>query len=178
MDEIKTLAGPAHVYQSTKTFCHNVGLSAAFRQWRAESHCKYLHGYALEIKFTFESRELDVRNWVVDFGSLKSLKTMLEWTFDHKTLVAKDDPLIDEFRRLDLIGLIQMVEVPATGCEAFARMIYESTRIWLEDNGYYPRCNLVEVEVREHGGNSAIYKAFEPVLIQPVIREEVGSQSS
>ena len=74
-------------YKSTKTYGHELGLSCCFRQWRAESHCRLLHGYALSIRLVFEAEELDVRNWVVDFGSLKSLKQMFVDTFDHKLLV-------------------------------------------------------------------------------------------
>jgi 6-pyruvoyltetrahydropterin/6-carboxytetrahydropterin synthase len=149
------------MYISTKTFGHEVGLSAAFRQWKAESHCRFLHGYALAVKFVFEAQELDHRNWVVDFGSLKGLKSWLEDTFDHKTLVAEDDPQMDYFNALDAQGIIQMVVVPATGCEKFAEMIFECTEVWLKDNGYAPRVRLLSVEVREHGANSAIYTRLE-----------------
>lgn len=143
-------------FQSTKTYNHAIGLSAAFRQWRADSHCKFIHGYALAVKFTFEAAELDRRNWVVDFGSLKSLKGWLEDTFDHKLLVAEDDPHIDYFRAMDGV-LWQLRVVPATGCEKFAELIYGATEVWLKDNGYAPRVRLVSVEIREHGANSAIY---------------------
>lgn len=145
-------------YRSTKTYGHEVGLSAAFRQWRAESHCRYLHGYALSVKLEFEAGELDARNWVVDFGSLKSLKGWLEDQFDHKTLVAGDDPELEMFEELDARGIIQLRVVPATGCEKFAEMIFGATEVWLMDNGYAPRVRLVSVEVREHGANSAIYR--------------------
>lgn len=144
-------------YRSTKTYGHEIGLSACFRQWRAESHCKLLHGYALAVRFEFEADELDVRNWVVDFGSLKSLKGWLENTFDHKLLVAGDDPMYGELLRLDSLGLAEVVPVDATGCEAFAKLIFECTIIWLKDNGYAPRVRLHSVEVKEHGANSAIY---------------------
>lgn len=147
------------VYRSTKTYGHDVGLSAAFRQWRAESHCKYIHGYSLKVSFVFEAMMgLDVRNWVVDYGSLKSLKGWLEDMFDHKTLVAEDDPEIEWFREAHKRGIIQMIEVPATGCEKFAEFIYEYAEGWLMDNGYSPRCKLVSVEVSEHGANSAIFR--------------------
>lgn len=116
-----------------------------------------MHGYALSVRLEFEATELDVRNWAVDFGSLKSFKGLLETTFDHKTLVAEDDPMIDEFRRLNEIGLIQMIEVPATGCEAFAKLVFEAAEVWLKDAGYSPRVKMHLVEVREHGANSAIY---------------------
>ena len=145
-------------YLSTKTYGHEVGLSAAFRQWRADSHCRYLHGYALAVKLVFEAPELDVRNWVVDFGSLKSLKGWLEDQFDHKTLVAEDDPALSTFRVMEAQGLCQLRVVPAVGCEKFAEMIFGAVEVWLADNGYAPRVRLVSVEVREHGANSAIYK--------------------
>jgi 6-pyruvoyltetrahydropterin/6-carboxytetrahydropterin synthase len=145
-------------FVSTKTYGHEIGLSACFRQWRAESHCRLLHGYALAVKFEFIATELDVRNWVVDFGSLKGLKAWLEDTFDHTLLVAEDDPAHKTFQELHKAGLCRMVEVPATGCEAFARLIFDCTEVWLKDNGYAPRVTLHSVEVREHGANSAIYK--------------------
>lgn len=145
-------------FQSTKTYGHEIGMSAAFRQWRADSHCKLIHGYALSIGFIFETEELDVRNWVVDFGSLKSLKQMLQDTFDHKLLVAEDDPQIEWYREAERLGIAEVVVLPALGCERFAQIVFECAEVWLSDNGYAPRCKLVQVEVREHGANSAIYK--------------------
>ena len=144
-------------YRSTKTFGHDVGLSAAFRQWRADSHCRFIHGYALAFRFEFETDELDSRNWVVDFGGLKGLRGMLEDTFDHKMLVAQDDPEIEWFREAQRRGIAEVVEVEAGGCEKFAELVYECTDQWLRDAGFAPRCRLVSVEVREHGANSAIY---------------------
>lgn len=144
-------------YASTKTYGHEIGLSACFRQWRAESHCRLLHGYALAVRFEFEADELDVRNWVVDFGSLKSLKGWLEDTFDHTLLVAEDDPLREVLVNLEYLGVARVVRVQHTGCEAFAELIYVCAQLWLKDNGYAPRVRLRSVEVREHGANSAIY---------------------
>ena len=144
-------------FQSTKTYGHNLGFSCAFRQWRADSHCKYIHGYSIAVKFVFEADELDSRNWVVDFGSLKSLKGWLENMFDHKTVVAFDDPELHWFEEAHKRGIIDMVMVPATGCEQFAKIIFEASEAWLIDNGYSPRCRLVSVEVMEHGANSAVY---------------------
>lgn len=143
------------IFGSTKCYTHSIGLSACFRQWRAESHCKYPHGYSLQVHLTFESDSLDIRNWVVDFGSLKSFKGWLEDTFDHKTLVAVDDPLLHEYQEKHKRGEIQLREVFATGCEAFSYMIFEYLEMWLKDNGYSPRVRLMKVEVAEHGANSA-----------------------
>lgn len=146
------------MFTSTKTYGHDIGLSACFRQWRAESHCRFLHGYALAVHFEFEADDLDIRNWVVDFGSLKSLKGWLENTFDHKLLVAEDDPQLDVITSLAGLGIADPIVVPATGCEAFAKMIFDATEVWLVDNGYAPRVRLGLVQVREHGANSAIYR--------------------
>ena len=62
---------------------HDIGLSCAFRQPNADSHCKYIHGYSLSFNFVFTCLHLDENNWVVDFGSLKSLKNWLQETFDN-----------------------------------------------------------------------------------------------
>lgn len=146
-------------YTSTKTYGHEVGLSCCFRQWRAtHSHCRYLHGYAVSVRLEFEATELDERNWVVDFGGLKDLKRQLEATFDHKTLVAHDDPHLDWFHRGHELGLLDLVILDAVGCERFAGHIYQLATNWLHRHGYSPRCHVSLVEVREHGANSAIYK--------------------
>lgn len=155
---------------STKTYGHDLGFSCAFRQWRAESHCRFIHGYALGFKFTFSTLEPDHCGWVVDFGGLKDLKQILADTFDHKLLVAADDPWLPVLRQLhnahgyntlldtpdDPPPCADVVIVPATGCEAFARMVYDVTEQWLKDAGFAPRCRLVSVEVSEHGANSVV----------------------
>lgn len=146
------------MYLSTKTYGHEVGLSACFRQWRAESHCHLLHGYALAVKFIFESEHLDDRNWVVDFGDLKELKAFLQENFDHKMLVAADDPQLHVFEQLEKLGVAEVVVVSAVGCEAFAEMVYMEGWRWLASKGLATRVRLRSVEVREHGANSAIYE--------------------
>lgn len=144
-------------FRSTKTYGHNLGLSVCFRQWGAKSHCRFLHGYALQIHLEFEADDLDANNWVVDFGSLKPVKKWLEDNFDHKTLVAYDDPEKGAFRVLKQRGLIDLIEVEATGCEAFARMIGQHVEFFLLESGYAPRVRLAKCEVREHPANSGVY---------------------
>lgn len=144
-------------YFSTKRYGHNIGLSACFRQPKAHSHCKFLHGYSLAFKFTFGCNELDERNWVVDFGGLKTLKAMLEATFDHKVVLDKDDPQIDDFKALEDKGLVDIVVLEGVGVEKFAEHAYHfATKVVdvLSDG----RCWVEEVECAEHGANSAIYR--------------------
>ena len=148
-------------YYSTKTYGHNIGLSAVFRQPHANhSHCKFLHGYSLQFKFTFGCDELDNKNWAVDFGGLKPLKKWLEDTFDHKTVIDLQDPHLNGFRILETKQLCQVVVLDGVGAEKFAehafmfadKLIREQT-----DN----RCWVHSVECAEHGANSAIYEAHE-----------------
>ena len=147
---------PNRGHISTKTYMHEAGLSCCFRQWRANSHCRYLHGYPLKVKFTFGASELDDNNWVVDFGSLKPLKAYLEDMFDHTCLVAADDPQLAFLQEADRRGLLCIRVLPAVGCEAVSVLILEHPEQWLVDVGYSPRCFLISVEVAEHGGNSAV----------------------
>lgn len=142
-------------FQSTKTFCHSEGFSAAFRQWRATSHCRLIHGYALQFKLTFGAKNLDERNWVVDFGGLKDVKEWLRHWFDHTLVVAQDDPKLLELKRLEQEGLAEVRVMPSVGCEMFARFVYDYLALWVE-RSYQGRVHLVSVEVSEHGGNSAI----------------------
>lgn len=143
------------MFYSTKTY--TMGFSCAFRQWKAESHCRLVHGYGLQFKFMFSAEQLDETGWCVDFGSLKSLKGILEDTFDHTTLIAKDDPQRDYFEEGHKRGVLDLRILPRVGCEAFAYYVSEITDGWLKDNGYKPRVHIYMVEARENDANSAIY---------------------
>lgn len=139
-------------YQSTKRYGHELGLSACFRQYLAGSHCNLLHGYALSFKFVFEADTLDDRNWVQDFGSLKKLKQDLIDLFDHKLLVAEDDPQKDIICSLAGLQIADVVELPAVGCEAFAQIAYSMASEYVRKG-----VRVVSCECAEHGANSAIY---------------------
>lgn len=142
-------------YQSTKTYGHELGLSCAFRQWRANSHCKFVHGYALSFKFIFGCQELDNNNWVMDFGSLKILKQKLQRYFDHKFIIAKDDPLISHFKELADVAW-DLVVFDSVGCESFAKFAFELANAEVEHlTGR--RVHVISCECSEHGANSAIY---------------------
>lgn len=151
------------IWASTKTYTHSIGLSCCFRQFGAESHCHLLHGYALQISFEFRANELDSNNWVVDFGGLKDIKKWLEDNFDHKLLVALNDPMKEDLLRLQSLGLADVRIVESTGCEMFASMIFDYVDLWVYAK-YGERVSLYKVEVSEHGGNSAIIYNKEAVV--------------
>lgn len=144
-------------FYSTKTYGHERGFSCAFRQWRADSHCSLIHGYALSVHLEFKAEELDDRNWVIDFGGLKPVKAMLENMFDHTTVVAEDDPKLPVFYQLEDEGLIDLKIVKSTGCEAFAKLVHDKVSDWLKSTKDADRVILSKVVIQEHGSNGAIY---------------------
>ena len=141
-------------FYSGKTYTHATGHSCAFRQWRADSHCNLIHGYALQFEFTFGGDSLDERNWIVDFGGLKPLKEWLKYMFDHTYLVAEDDPEMETILMLADKKLIDVRQVTATGCERFAEMAFDKADEIVKEltDG---RCWVQKVTVREHEANSA-----------------------
>lgn len=144
-------------YISTKTY-RQIG-PVAYRQWRADSHCNLIHGYALSFHLEFEADTLDARNWVMDFGGLKPLKGLLEEWFDHTLLVAADDPQREALLHLGDIGLAKITEVDKTGCEGIADFLYEYINtIFLPTYGkeFAERVWCCKVEVRETDSNMAM----------------------
>ena len=149
-------------YTCSKTYGHERGLSCCFRQHRAKSHCSKLHGYSLSVAVTFGCTTLDENGWVVDFGQLKPFLVWLKNTFDHKTLVAQDDPALSMLKLLEKSDVCDLNVLPAVGCEAFAHLIFvQLSRIIArlgEENRINPTAFVVSVEVAEHGSNAARYE--------------------
>ena len=144
-------------FESGKTYSHSTGHSCAFRQWRADSHCNLIHGYALQFELTFGSEKLDERNWVVDFGGLKPLKAWLEDNFDHKVILDEDDPMMEHFEKIASVGLCELTIFNGVGVEKFAEHAFNFADNLIRDMPN-DRCCVVEVECMEHGANSAIFR--------------------
>jgi len=151
-------------FQSTKIFD---GFSTVFRQWKAtDTHCKFLHGYAVEFKVTFEG-DLDYRNWVWDFGGMKRSKTKIDgmsakqwmdYTFDHTTVIANDDPELKIFTEMDRSGIIQLRILEATGAEKFSEYIFNKLNEFVIQETD-SRVRIIRVEFSENKKNTAIYEA-------------------
>jgi 6-pyruvoyltetrahydropterin/6-carboxytetrahydropterin synthase len=141
------------LFKSTKRF---TGFPCTHRQWRAESHCRFVHGYSREFYFEFAASDLTKEGWVVDFGGLKQLKSWLDEVFDHTFLVAQDDPALEDFKRLDQQGVIQLRVLPNPGMEGTALYVYENASRILKSL-YGDRAWITMVEVRENEKNSAIF---------------------
>ena len=149
-------------FQSSKVFD---GFSTVFRQWRAKNtHCRFVHGYGISFKVYFEG-ELDDRNWVWDFGGMKRAKTLIDgkqpkawmdYMFDHTMIIAEDDPEVQAFKQMDMVGVAQVRIIQATGAEKFAEYIYDKLNEFVKtetDN----RVRVIKVKFMEHGKNAAYY---------------------
>ena len=176
-------------YQSTKLI--ELG-SCAFRQWRAnpehatsgltrlDSKCHLIHGYQLKAKFIFGCSELDERNWVTDFGSLKQLKAILNNQFDHTLCIAENDPLLEEFKSLHEKGGCDLRIMSGVGIEKTAEWCFNTASTFITEK-YGDRCWVEKVEVYEHEANSAIYSKPTPISYtvaeRPVITDAVSTQT-
>ena len=139
--------------------------SAAFRQWKStHSHCQYIHGYRLTADITFETNELDDKGWVADFGGLKDLKKSLENTFDHKLVVAANDPQIDLLKLLDEAGVAKVVVLQdGVGCERFAAYVLDQADSFINE-ATEGRVRVKSVQINEHEKNFATAHRVEDSL--------------
>ena len=144
-------------YRVIKTFHPNKGVSCCFRNWRAKTHCNVVHGHDLIFEVTFESEKLDERGWIIDFGCLGSLKDLIEETFDHKTIVAQDDPDINWYREGQARGIMALTELPQVSTEQFACWLAVRAHGVLCEMNLTDRVWVYSTRVYETGANKAEY---------------------
>jgi 6-pyruvoyltetrahydropterin/6-carboxytetrahydropterin synthase len=149
-------------FTSTKRF---VDFPCTHRQWQTTSHCRFVHGYSREFYFEFAASELTTEGWVVNFGGLKEIKHWLKKHFDHTFLAAQDDPMLDEFKKLDHQGVIQLRILPNPSMEGTAEFVYYQVSSIIEKL-YGRRAWITKVEVRENDNNSAFFI--------PVVKKEIS----
>ena len=132
-------------------------ISTGHRQWKHDGHCSFVHGYGRYVEFTFTCEERDERGWVMDFGNLKGIKKWLEREWDHRLLVAHDDPQIPLLKVLNDNGVAYLNIMPkeyGPGIEDSCKYVYDRVnpmiaeltdgRVWIE-----------KVRVYEHENNWA-----------------------
>jgi len=168
-------------FRSTKRFD---GFSTVFRQWAAEgTHCKYLHGYDVEIKVTFEG-QLDHRNWVWDFGGMKRAKgnidgmnpkAWFDYMFDHTTVVTYDDPELEVFKQLHEKNIIQLRIIRGgVGAEKFAEFVFDKVNTFVQEETQ-GRVKVAEVEFFENNRNSAIYTGPPALELEDLLTKKYSS---
>lgn len=129
------------------------GFPCAHRQWKADSHCKYIHGYDRIVIIEWEGPR-DETGWVLDFGGLKPLRTMLENQFDHTTLIAPDDPALEHFRKLSELDAISLRIMDPT-MEGMAEWVAVVAQEFTNET--FPGRKIVRVECWENEKNCAVW---------------------
>ena len=150
------------MYKSTKMI---EGFSTCFRQFAAtDTHCKYLHGYAIKFKITFRADSLDDRNWVQDFGFLSRsnfkidgilLKDWFKYMFDHTVILSREDPFVNDFMSLDIQKSLRLRLLDKVGCEAFSELVFNVLSLSVKNDG--GRVIVESVECFENENNSALF---------------------
>jgi 6-pyruvoyltetrahydropterin/6-carboxytetrahydropterin synthase len=144
-------------FKSTKRFGP---ISVGHRQWRDDGHCAFVHGYGRYVEFVFEG-EPDHRQWVLDFGDLKDVKTWIDQQWDHRLLLASDDPLLDTFLVLHDAGgcninIMDIRQGWGPGIEGSCKFLYDQIQPMISEKTNY-RVRIASVRVWEHENNSAYY---------------------
>jgi len=95
----------------------------------------------------------------MDFGDLKDVKKWIEAEWDHRVLIASDDPLLPQLKELESHGGILLNVLPDgyyPGIEESCRYLYDmiSPMIQKKTNN---RVEITRVEIWEHENNSGEY---------------------
>ena len=101
--------------------------------------------------------------WVMDFGYLREIKQWLEEQWDHRTLIASDDPNLEDIKQLHQLGVINIniMDVEkgyGPGIEASCKFVYDYVNDWAMKQSRN-RVKVSKVEIWEHENNSAIYES-------------------
>lgn len=100
----------------------------AHRQPNHKGHCRFIHGHNWGFEFEFEATALDECGFVVDFGGLKTLKSYLDETFDHRLVLNSDDPLAAQLNEAQELCGDSIITVPDCSCEGLAAFVLASAQ--------------------------------------------------
>ena len=92
---------------------------------------------------------------------LKGVKKWLEEQWDHRLLLSSDDPLLDEFRKIDELGgcninVMDVAKGYGPGIEQSCKFVYDHVNPMIIE-ATDGKAWLEKVEVWEHELNSAYY---------------------
>lgn len=145
-------------------------ICVAHRNWRAKTHCALIHGYARTVEITLACDQLDEHDWVMDLGNLRVVQNFLQEQWDHRLLVSDDDPLLEEFKKLEKLGALHLnVLDHAKGwgpsLEQSCIFIYDHIQPEI-DKVTSGRCWISKIEIWEKTANRAARLFERPNLIK------------
>lgn len=106
------------------TVAKELHFSYAHRLLNHQGKCRHLHGHNARVQIEVESPRLDDMNMVIDFSELREkVGRWIDQVLDHKTILWKDDPLVEALREKGE-PVVLMDESPTA--EALAKWIFEA----------------------------------------------------
>lgn len=133
-------------------------LPCTHRSWAHDGKCAFLHGYERSFEIEFGCRELEPKTgFVIDFGDLKEVRTLLQDQFDHTTLVAADDPQRELFEGLSRAGVVDLRVMDHTGMEGAAEWVHEQVDRLVSERTS-GRVRVRRVVARESRKNAVVFQ--------------------
>jgi 6-pyruvoyltetrahydropterin/6-carboxytetrahydropterin synthase len=109
-------------YQLTKDFT----FEAAHRLLKNYcGKCSNNHGHSYQVKLHLEGDSLDEKDMLIDFTEMKKLKSWIDETLDHTTILWEEDPMIDCLKQFNNRVLVTKVNPTA---EHIAELILEKAQ--------------------------------------------------
>ena len=133
-------------FRSGKVYDHNHGFTCSW----INQETGLVNGGSIRIELEFVAQHLDERNFVIDFGCLKSFKKRLEYMFDHTFLLSRDESNFEIYLNAHNAGLLQLRELSKeyySHVGSFAYIICYMLHEWLDDSGHKPRVDVFRVSV-------------------------------
>lgn len=119
-----------------------------------ENKCAHIHGHNYRVHFKVVAEDLDSIGRVIDFSVIKSrLCQWLEDNFDHKFLMYKRDPLLEDFKKIVPKDLV-VVDFNPTAENIAKYLVNEIAPLRLLGT----RCKLVKCVVEETRKCKATYE--------------------
>lgn len=129
-------------------------ISCGHRVVGHESKCRFIHGHNYRIHFVCASEALDHLGRVIDFSVIKEKLCMwIENEFDHKTLIWKNDPMLQALQEISRESIV-VVPFNPTAENIAEHLVTEIAPALLEDTGII----LLECRVEETRKCSAVYR--------------------
>lgn len=137
-------------------------ICVAHRNWKSKTHCSFIHGYARSVELVVGCHQLAEEDWVYDFSKFKEIRKFLEENWDHRLLIADDDPQLEELKRMHELKLLNLNIMDTN--KGYGPSIEQSCKFVADFADNYikketnNRCFLVEVNIWEKQDNKATLK--------------------
>lgn len=94
--------------------------------------CANPHGHTFNVDVFFESNEIDEQGMIIDTDVIKLIIDELVRKIDHKFILQKDDPIVDDFINLFSVDKLLIINMMPTA-EGLAQYLFNFFKDKLDD---------------------------------------------